>query len=359
MASGPPNLVQFSQECLYFPLTQTDATIENIVQIKNLLQRTAIRGENIIAFKVLSTVRNRYGVRPSSGLILPGESTKVKFLLDIQQLRRYAAKQQQGGTAITSVMPDASTRDDMIVDVAVVPKEQAIAYLTNHKDNATASANDGNNTGDMYVEEASAFWKARGQVNQVEANAERRKLRCVHGERNVPDSLVMRMSSEKVSALVATPMTPRLGSFGPSILPPAVPTSRPQTTMTNMSNKTPPRAPPRNSPATSAMSREKISPSVNTSPSASYAPSAPTAASPLATATGGRGGRGGGAMHSNATISGVDNYAAGNAGDEEAFWKTYLFFKVPFPVLGMLIFLSFLCALLESGTILTWLLIGE
>ncbi|ORC87163.1 uncharacterized protein TM35_000231340 [Trypanosoma theileri] len=411
-------LVHFSQDFLYFPLPLTDVTIENIVQLRSLLPRTGNNGENVIAFKVLCSVRNRYSVRPSTGFILPGESVNIKFLLDAQQLRRNAANNKDGSAA--NALPDVNTHDDIVVDLVVVPRDQAIMYLqrqqnnnnNNSKGNTKESNNKANNNNNnnsnnnnvsnsnnshsymnsnntpVCVEEAATFWKERGQVRADDIQATRRKLRCVYGEKNVPDSLVMRFSTEKLVSSEETPVinTPRRSSNNHNnhnnvnidslLLPPTVPRTRPHTNHMDLHRRTAPSAPPRSSPSASLSNREKTPSSVGpSSPSKSVgmnnsqaAAVGRTAGSPFAPRMDGGSNNYNTITNTNTTTTTTTasnnnnlfmSIGSGKEDKEDSFWHKYLYYKIPYPMLGVLLVLSFLCALFERGTLLSWLLIGQ
>ncbi|RNE95931.1 uncharacterized protein Tco025E_09858 [Trypanosoma conorhini] len=354
MAVVSGSLVQLSQESLYFPLPLKDITIENIVQVRNLLGRSENKAENVIAFKVLGTVRSRYSVRPSTGLIFPGERAKIRFLLDVPQLRRQASKQQGEKAAVT--LPDANTKDELFVDIAVLPKDQAKACIeSSARDNNGEKAEGG--TAGMYVEQAAAFWKMIGTSKPKEMRAERRKLSCVYGEEGVPESLVMRISGEKPGSAVPPPLfTPSRTETRFTSSPPLVPKTRPQTNNTDATRRSPPPAPPRCSPSASARSRDKSSPYADSSVGATPPKSRPL---PMGLPGANSGSLGGGGGSVSRPPAAALNPKPALAHHLQPLWKECLFYRVSSKMLVVLLFLSFLCALFESGTFLSRLLIGQ
>ncbi|KAF8298049.1 hypothetical protein TcYC6_0076170 [Trypanosoma cruzi] len=343
-------LVQFSQESLYFPLPPKDIIIENIVQVKNLLECTEEKTENIIVFKVLCTVRNRYGVKPSVGFIFPTESVKIKFLLDLPQLRR------QRGAEAALVLPDAKTQDNMFVDIAVLPKDQAKAYMESLNENRNGKKI-GRSSSRMYVEQAAAFWKTLGQIKPGNVQVVRRQLSCVYGDKGVPESLVMRMGGYGTELLESPQVVTPSGSDAVSTpSPPAVPKSRFHTDKTDTRRKSPPVAPPRLSVAGSARNRDMKSPStesggVVSSPRAKNNLVPPTVLQ--------NSGAGGGITPNSRPAAVIAHPTPALAQRKQKVWKECLCFRVSFRLLAALLVLSFLCALFESGTFLSWLLIGR
>lgn len=345
MTSDSMPLVRFSQESLYFPSSFTDVTIENIVQIRNLLQRTQNRTENIVAFKVVCLVRNRYRVAPSTGFILPEASVRVKFFLDVQKAPRHDANKSNGVVLVDP--PNAAANDEIFVHIAIVPHDQAKVYVDGLNGNHNSQDSGSNGNSDRCANMAAAFWRTRGLVRPGETGTERRRLRCVHGEESVPDTLLVRMSRRGVvsPAAVDTATPPNFGSRLFS-LPPEVPTSRPQTAQTRPNRTSPPRFLP-----TIIKNRKLYSATNSLSPAASEKP-------PVSPAFfEGERSNGDGTTHPPAAA--VYSVSGDVVKDRRPLWERCFYFKIPFPVVGMLLLMSFLCALLESGTFLSWLLIGK
>ncbi|KAH8616534.1 MSP (Major sperm protein) domain [Trypanosoma vivax] len=183
--------VVFSQSLLYFPLPLPDAPIENVVEVRNTLPRTGDVAENVVAFKVLSAVRRRYGVRPSCGLIPPGGSVKIMFVLDVRQVR-YRERRRDDGTRCSSsgTVPGVDADDELIVDVAVVPVDVVRGFVEGQRCETMRAL--------VEVARHSAavakFWRARGQVGPGEHGAARQRLRCVYADGPAPEGLVVRTS---------------------------------------------------------------------------------------------------------------------------------------------------------------------
>ncbi len=148
----PGPSVTLSQDNLFFPLPIT-TSIENILQITN-------KESAKIAYKIRSTVRNRYCVKPSVGFLHPKEETVVKFLLDPTAM------------AVDGKEPDEQTQDFFFIDFAFVGKDETLA--------------------------APAFWKAPEQRDIA-----RRKLQCMFlsKQAEVPTSLVMRIETPKMQRI--------------------------------------------------------------------------------------------------------------------------------------------------------------
>lgn len=203
--------VHLSQEQLFFPLPFTNATIENVVQVRNLLKSSSQdRTANVISFKVLSAVRHRYSVRPAVGFVGPEQAVTIHFSLDPEEIRRHP-------DAAARVLPTESTKDAIYIDLAVVPGS-AKQFLANWE-----KSREQQNYKDVQ-EDATNFWRSRGAVKKSttipETNATRRKLQCVFASRDhVPDSLVMCMKSDRHANGVSTHPNQS----------PVVPTSRPPT----------------------------------------------------------------------------------------------------------------------------------
>ncbi|ESL11719.1 hypothetical protein TRSC58_00524 [Trypanosoma rangeli SC58] len=353
MSVAPGPLVQLSQDSLYFPLPLKDIIIENIVQVKNLLEQTENKAENVIAFKVLGTVRSRYNVRPSTGLIFPTESVKIRFILNVPHLRRQAS--EQGGKAAV-ILPDANTKDDLLVDIAVLPKDQAKAYIESLNEGENGEKT-GGGTPRMYSEQAAAFWKMLGSSKPKGLRAECHKLSCVYGEAAIPETLVMRLSGDKSkSAVPPQPLTSSKNDAFVALASPMVPKTRPNTNSTDARRRSPPRAPPRCLPSSSVRNRDRSSPYAG---SLGGLPS-PKSLPPLERFS---------AVNSN-NVDGINDPSLRSAAaalhlkpglvrQRRPLWKECLFFRVSSQVLAALLILSFLCALFESGTFLSWLLIGQ
>ncbi|RNF01582.1 hypothetical protein TraAM80_06882 [Trypanosoma rangeli] len=352
MAIVPGPLVQLSQDSLYFPLPLKDIIIENIVQVKNLLERTENKAENVIAFKVLATVRCRYNVRPSTGLIFPTESVKIRFLLNVPHLRQQANEQ---GTEAAVILPDANTKDDLLVDIAVLPKDQAKTYIENINEGKNGEKTEGGTAG-MYSEQAAAFWKMLGSSKPKGLRAECRKLSCVYGEAAIPETLVMRLSGDKPkSAVPPQPLTPSKNDAVFALPSSMVPKTRPNTNNTDTTRKSPPRALPRSLLSASVRNRDRPSPYAG---SLGGLPS-PKPLPPLERLSGVNNNVAGIKDPSLRSAAAALHFKPGLARQQRPLWKECLLFRVSSQVLAALLILSFLCALFESGTFLSWLLIGQ
>ncbi|CBH09532.1 hypothetical protein, conserved [Trypanosoma brucei gambiense DAL972] len=324
---GGGGIVCFSQECLYFPSPLTDASIENIIELSSLLVRTEDPCENVVAFKVLSAVRNRYGVQPSVGLIFAGECVRVKFMLDIRRLRRLAAR--RGGMEEGAVeLPDAGTRDEVFVDICVVPREVMAPY----ESVSGFFGGDCRSKGPSGPDVAAAFWKQRGRVQARERNAVRCALRCIYGELGVPDSLVMKRSHGKVEGLVEGCETAAVEK---------APAAQPQlgSAVRNAGGEVSP-------PSTALRSRH----SPKGAGDQTAASASPLVYSPVNCASGtvpsGRCSNGYEAAVGEA--SRMTNVIAPDSGREMySLLSVFLLYKVPFPVCCVLLFLSFLCGIIE------------
>ena len=150
MPAGPN--VGLSQDNLFFPLPIT-TPIENILQITN-------KEGSRVAYKVRSTIRNRYCVKPSVGFLHPKEESVVKFLLDPTSM------------VVDGHEPSEQTQDFFFIDFAFVDKEEEDVS-------------------------PSAFWKSTKTRDIT-----RRKLQCMYPKKTaVPESLVMRIETPKLQRI--------------------------------------------------------------------------------------------------------------------------------------------------------------
>lgn len=321
--------VKLSQDNLFFPLPFTNATIDNVVQVKNPLP--VVQGDpkaNVIAFKILSEVQYRYSVRPPVGFIGAGEHVTIVFSFNPEHVK-------SGKNPAERELPTEATKDAIHVDFAVVDApsvERALAHWAPGSKEAKTSRE--------VVSDASQFWKQRGQVKKNSPTATRYKLRCVFAPRNnVPDSLVMCMKEEE-DGKAKGPAAP-------------VPTSRPpMTSSTQPRNTAPPEAPPHRhseSPrAGSAMSTPREGPGK----APPTAPAGPIAAAPVSRP----------APPAAAAAAAVrkppasgDSAAAGSL-TAKGMLSQVMNYKLSYTVVGVLLLLTLLCGLLDQSNLLTWLL---
>lgn len=96
--------VGLSQSSLYFPLPIAQP-IENVLQLVNV-------ETSRVAFKVRSTIQQRYDVRPTQGYLHPKEVSIVKFLIHPDTM-----------ADVEGNVPSETTKDSFILDFAFVPKE--------------------------------------------------------------------------------------------------------------------------------------------------------------------------------------------------------------------------------------------
>lgn len=152
----PSPSIHLSQDNLFFPLPIT-TPIENILQITN-------KESTKIAYKIRSTIRNRYCVKPSVGYLHPREETVAKFLIDPSTMM------------VDGKEPSEMTLDFFFIDFAFVSKEEETVA-------------------------AAVFWKQDppGAARDIT----RRKLQCVFPSKKagVPDSLVMRIETPKLQCV--------------------------------------------------------------------------------------------------------------------------------------------------------------
>ncbi|EKF29223.1 hypothetical protein MOQ_007004 [Trypanosoma cruzi marinkellei] len=244
----------------------------------------------------------------------------------------------------------------MFVDIAVLPKDQAKAYIESSNENKNGKKTS-RRSSRMYVEQAAAFWKSLGQIKPENVQVVRRQLSCVYGGKGVPESLVMRMGGYGNELLESPQVVTPSGSDAVSTpSPPAVPKSRFNTEKTDKRRKSPPVAPPRLSVAGSASNRDRNSPSTDSraivaSPRAKNNLVPPTVVY--------NGGAGGGVTPTSRPAAVIARHTPVLARRKQQIWKDCLCFRVSFRILAALLVLSFLCALFESGTFLSWLLIGQ
>ncbi|GET89866.1 hypothetical protein, conserved [Leishmania tarentolae] len=215
--------IKLSQDSLFFPLPFTNATIDNVVQVKNMLP--AVQGDpkaNVISFKILSRVQNRYSVHPPVGFIGAGEHATIVFSFNPEHVKMAKNPQERE-------LPTEATKDAIHVDFAVVDAQSvqtALAHWVPGRKETKAPRE--------VIADASQFWKQRGQVTKNSPTSMRHKLRCIFATRNnVPDSLVMCMKEEggkcKPIADGAAPL--------PRTRPPVTPSTQPHSTA-------PPETPP-------------------------------------------------------------------------------------------------------------------
>lgn len=327
--------IKLSQDSLFFPLPFTNATIDNVVQVKNMLP--VVQGDpkaNVISFKILSRVQNRYSVHPPVGFIGAGEHATIIFSFNPEHVKMTKNPEERE-------LPTEATKDAIHVDFAVVDAQSvqtALVHWAPGSKEAKASRE--------VVADASRFWKQRGQVKKNSPIAMRYKLRCVFATRNnVPDSLVMCMKEEggtcKPIADGAAPL--------PRTRPPVTSSTQPQ-------NKAPPEAPPHRysesqttTPATrSPHSDACYTPCATGSPnifaarlSEAAGASAPSASPP-----------------SSAPTQKPRTSAGSTCGDItlKSITEQVMHYKLSYRAVGVLLFLTLLCGLLDQSNLLTWLI---
>ncbi|KAK7197764.1 MSP (Major sperm protein) domain containing protein [Novymonas esmeraldas] len=323
--------VKLSQDSLFFPLPFTNATIDNVVQVKNTLP--AVQGDpraNVVSFKILSEVQYRYSVRPPVGFIGAGEHVTIVFSFNPEHVKA-------GANAAERQLPTEATKDAIHIDFAVVDAAAAGAALAHW----TPASKESRSSREVMAD-AAQFWKARGQVRRNSPTTMRFKLRCIFATRqNVPESLVMCMKEEESKS--AAVVDAAAAALPPKTRPPATSSTQPQ-------NTAPPEAPPhrhsespRNTPTASTPRSDANRP---TRPAAAARPSgvavtATTAAAPPPPKS-----------SSSSPSSGASTAALTPKG----IVTQVMHYKLSYKVVGVLLVLTLLCGLLDHSNFLTWLL---
>ncbi|KAG5501561.1 hypothetical protein JKF63_03391 [Porcisia hertigi] len=328
--------VKLSQDSLFFPLPFTNATIDNIVQVKNMLP--VVQGDpraNVISYKILSAVHHRYSVRPPVGFIGAGEYTTIVFSFNPEHVRMAKNPAERE-------LPTEATKDVIHIDFAVIDTQaapSALAHWVPGKKETDVSRE--------MMADASQFWKRHGQVKKNSPTAMCYKLRCVFATRNnAPDSLVMCMKEE--------PGKSKATADGVVSLPKTRP---PVTSSTELQNTIPPRVlPPRHSDRSGT-------PSVKSSPSndVSHVPRATDRPSILASRLG--------AVAPSSALPEFPQYSA-KVPRPTSFPSTRCPAVTPkdivlqvmnhtlsYKVVCVLLVLTVMCGLWDSSNLLTWLII--
>lgn len=337
--------VTLSQESLFFPLPFTNAAIDNVVQIRNLLPAVPSNSKgNAVAFKILSPVQHRYSVRPPVGFIAAGDAVTVNFSFNPESVRR-------NKNPADRELPTAATKDAVYIDFAVVDGAAAEAVLTRW-----APREKGVNLLREVQSDVAAFWKQRGPVKGVTSGAMRQKLRCVFAVRSeVPGSLVMCVKEEG-------------GAAAPSrrSAPVEAPTSRPPSTSnTDKTNTAPPDSPParyaendRYTPTTSStpLSRRRhvdpATPIHREAHVATLAPSSQSKSPPLPSTFPYSG-------SSPVAARGPMMTKATTTAKKKGMVAAVMHYKLSYKVVIVLLFLSFICGLLDRDNVLTWLIASK
>lgn len=332
--------VACSQEALFFPLPITGG-IENIVQFTNL--------ETVkLAFKVRSTIRHRYAVRPTSGFLHPKEEMIVKFLLDPTSM------------VVDGAAPDESTRDSVLVDFIVVP------------------ATDEGLT-------AAQFWKRSSESSAIQSQQQLHRMRfpCIFTRSGQPlpksltihvnqqgggggasaqaaappgtpshfssarqqqpqrPSIVPPVSFEAMNSAASSAVTPRSGSMQSQLVTPRL------IPATSTSTGTTPLLPPGGGGLKSNFAAAAVAGSPRLPPPA---PARSAAKAPLHYTGGG----GGGLVVVPAPVTRpediigpVVNDIVGSKG-AATFLETFLCFRIPLPCAAVLLLVAFVVALVED-----------
>ncbi|KPA84241.1 hypothetical protein ABB37_02285 [Leptomonas pyrrhocoris] len=345
MAAGALQM-KLSQDSLFFPLPFTNATIDNVVQIHNLLPVVPGKPKaNVVSFKILSEVQHRYSVRPPVGFIGADDHITIVFSFNPEQVK--AAK-----NPADRELPTEATRDAIHIDFAVVDADSIDAALAHWVPGSKESklARD-------VMTDASAFWKKRGQVTKNNATMLRFKLRCVFAPRHtVPDSLVISMkegegkgvdpkkAAEVNAAVPKTRPTPTSTTDPRSTAPPAVPPHR--------HSETPRESTPRNelSPTARALTPPNATATAATlaaTKAAAAAAAAPTARSvPVAAPP----------TSSMPAVRLPSSRSAEETKKKKGFVGAVLNYKLSYAVVAVLLVLTFFCGLWDHGNLLTWMI---
>ncbi|KAG5475445.1 hypothetical protein LSCM1_03565 [Leishmania martiniquensis] len=327
--------VKLSQDSLFFPLPFTNATIDNVVQMKNTLP--VVQGDpkaNVISFKILSRVQYRYSVRPPVGFIGAGEHVTVVFSFNPEHVRMRKNPEERE-------LPTEATRDAIHVDFAVVDAQLAPTALAHWAPGSREAK-----VSREVMADASQFWKQIGQVKKNSPTMMRYKLKCIFAARNnVPDTLVMCMKEEDDKAQAA--------ADGAGPLPKTRP---PMTSSTQPHGTTPPEGPPprhsesqRTTPTASTplndagyTARTTGSPGISpASPSAASAASVPSSSSP-SWAPAQRWGAASDSTNGTVTLHEIG--------------VQVMNYKLSYQVAGALLFATLLCGLFDQSNLLTWLI---
>ncbi|KAG5499363.1 hypothetical protein JIQ42_04180 [Leishmania sp. Namibia] len=326
--------VKLSQDSLFFPLPFTNATIDNVVQVKNTLP--VVQGDpkaNVISFKILSRVQYRYSVRPPVGFIGAGEYVTIVFSFNPEHVKM--SKNPEERELPTEATKDAIHVDFAVVDAQLVPT--ALAHWVPGSKDAKMSRE--------IMADASQFWKKVGQVKKNSPTMMRYKLKCVFATRNnVPDSLVMCMKEEDNKAKA----TADDGAPLPRARPPMTSSTQPQSPV-------PPEAPPhrhsesqRTTPTASTPYNDAVySPcsagasGISPRPSAASAAPASSALSPSSAP----------AQRWSASAGSTDSAVTLNDIAEQV-----MHYKLSYQMAGVLLCLTLLCGLFDQSNLLTWLI---
>lgn len=329
--------VKLSQDSLFFPLPFTNATIDNLVEVRNPLP--VVPGDpkaNVIAFKILSEVQNRYSVRPSAGFIGPGTHVTIIVSFNPEQVR-------EAKNPAERELPTEATRDAIHIDFAVVDAAYTATALAHWVPGSKASK-----PSREVVADASAFWKKRGPVTKNDAATLRIRLRCVFATRNnVPETLVISMKEEdgkkaaaEVNAAVPKTRPPPTSTTDPrNTAPPGAPPHR--------TSETPREATPRNDGAPAAPASRPTVPTTTTAAAAAapaaaaaaraaFPPAAPAAPSPKPA---------------------VKFPASSAAGEKKkGLVSAVMHYKLSYAVVAVLLVLTFFCGIWDHSNLLTWLI---
>nr|CCM16793.1 hypothetical protein, conserved [Leishmania guyanensis] len=327
--------VTLSQDSLFFPLPFTNATIDNVVQMKNPLP--VVQGNpkaNVISFKILSRVQHRYSVRPPVGFIGAGEHVTIVFSFNPEHVRMAKIPEERE-------LPTEATRDAIHLDFAVVDAQSVQTALAHWVPGSKVTK-----VPREVMTDALLFWKQRGPVKEGSPSTMRYKLRCVFAPRNnVPDSLVMCMKEEGGRTRGTADSTALL----PSTCPPMTSSTQSQNTApseallhrhTENQRNTPTASTPHNdaSGALPAARGPGVSAGRPGVAGAALAPFAsPTSSSPTQ-----KWRSSSGAPDGEVTLKGILGQVMN--------------YKLSYRVVSVLLALTFLCGLLDQSNLLTWLI---
>lgn len=101
-----PPAIRASQQSVYYPLPTT-GSFENLVVLTNLEEKK-------ITFKVKTTTRERYSVKPRSGVLHPRESVRIRFIVVYMCL------------AINGQVPNESCRDRFVIEARFVQPDETV-----------------------------------------------------------------------------------------------------------------------------------------------------------------------------------------------------------------------------------------
>jgi hypothetical protein len=318
--------VGVSQDSLFFPLPITGG-IENILQLSN-------QEDVKVAYKIRSTIRYRYAVKPTIGFLHPKEESIVKFLLDPNTM------------TVDGEAPSEQTKDAFLIDFAFAP-------ATN-----TASSSAAGSSRSSAAEEhnsAVAFWKqySGGSGAMPPGGVSRRRMPCVFTTK-VPKSLTVHVNAAAVASLAATsadntnnnnhnlksPSTHFSNGRAASAFEAATPKSSRLVSgqATTPTVTLPPALSTAKAAAVAPHAAASIASAVVT-PKPIAASSAAAASSPLVTNPG-------------AVVAASSRTPEEIVGPvrpvREPFLRTFLLYTIPFPVVALLLLLSLFSALVEE-----------